>query len=691
MRILISKQHWSLLLLSLALVFIAYSNSFQASWHLDDEPNILTNSKLHFTKLSLQSFKNSLTANPSSPLASTKLYRPIPCFTLALNWYWSQDNVFGYHVINFFIHIFTTWFLFLTLRLILQTHYKKSTNSQFITTAALLGALFWSLAPIQTQAVTYIIQRMASMAAMFTIIAIYAYLKGRTATTKNRAGWLALCLFSFFAALASKENTILLPASLALIEITFFQQRITTRQIALFSLAGVLVLLSGLIFVRFGMGIHPFNFLDSYGHRSFTFTERILTEPRIVWMYISQTLIPLADRLSIKHDFTLSTSLFSPWTTLPAILTIFFLIALSIRFLKKYPLITFPVLFFFLNHLVESTVIPLELIFEHRNYLPSFFLFLPLGILISRAMYGPGRFSPAGRVAVALCASLFLMISGYATYARNAVWANEGTLWTDAITKAPKSPRVAHNLGRWYRGYGRYKQAHYYFQSALNNAEHAASPKMTTLSALNGLASVSYMLGKPEQALHYFNQCLSIDKTHEACLKNRALAYLQLGLPEKAETDLLQLVKTYPTPTEYHYLTALASFQAGDLQTAQTHIGKIAANSLEDFKVMYLAGLILARQQVYLNSIFFLKQAQRVSPDDIGTQLIIASVYILTDNLTPAKENIKNLFNTHAMPEIINGVNNLIRFGLDEKTIRSIQNEFKILIERQPDTSLQNE
>jgi uncharacterized membrane protein len=106
----------------------------------------------------------------------------------------------------------------------------------------------------------------------------------------------------------------------------------------------------------------------------------MLTEPRIVLFYLSQIFYPVPGRLSIVHDVQLSRSLLEPWTTLPAILVVLGLIGFGIWQLRKRPMLSFAVLFFFLNHTVESSIIGLELIYEHRNYLPSLFLFAPVAM-----------------------------------------------------------------------------------------------------------------------------------------------------------------------------------------------------------------------------------------------------------------------------------------------------------------------
>ncbi|XOF33211.1 MAG: tetratricopeptide repeat protein [Candidatus Electrothrix sp. YB6] len=679
-------KHFSfvLFLLTTGIILISYVNSFNTSWHLDDEPNILTNTKLHLSSLNLQQINHAIRAHPTVP-ERNRLYRPLPCLTLALNWYFGQDNVFGYHVVNLAIHILTAWFLFLTLHLLLHIHYKKQYPPQFFTGAALLAALFWALAPIQTQAVTYIVQRMASMATLFTIIAIYTYLRGRT---EKKYIWFILCLLSFFAALGSKENAILLPASLFLLEFSFFRHHFSKKNITLLALAGGAVLICGFLFVRYGLGITPFkisnplSFLDSYSNRSFTFSERILTQPRIVLMYLSQIFLPISERLSIEHDIVLSGSLFSPWTTLPSILLILSLIVSSLVFLKKYPLICFPVLFFFLNHAVESTILQLELIFEHRNYLPSLFLFLPFGAGIAHVLYVPGKLSLFGRTAVVFCTILFLVISGHATYTRNLDWATEGTLWTDAIRRAPNSSRAAHNLGKWHRQFGQYRQAYHYFQLAFQNADKAADPKMTKKAALNGMASVVYMLGNYQQSLQYFNQCLEIDEKDEACLKNRLLAFLQLGQPEKALPDGLKLTEEYPAPVEYQYLTAVSAYQTGNLDIALKRLQEITGRSLNNHQVMHLTGLLLMKNKAYPNSLFFVQQAEQLAPKTLRYQLTLAAAYYANNQHDSTEKILRDIVAEYPLPGIKTALQNVQHDVLNEEAVSFLKNSLAEILKK---------
>ena len=157
--------------------------------------------------------------------SSNKVYRPIPCLTFALNWYLGGKTPFGYHLVNISIHFLSSIFLFLSIlwlyktpRMVLQQAKDNSFSVAFFAT------ILWAVNPIQTQAVTYIVQRMAAMAAMFYIIGIYLYLRGRlTESIRAKVGWFLGCLAAFLCALGSKENTITFPLAILLLEFTFFQ------------------------------------------------------------------------------------------------------------------------------------------------------------------------------------------------------------------------------------------------------------------------------------------------------------------------------------------------------------------------------------------------------------------------------------------------------------------------------------
>ena len=311
------------------LVFLIYSNTFNSSWHLDDLPHITQNRIIHIKDIHPGSIVQTFFAHPSSP---ERLYRPIVCLTFAINWYLGQDHIVGYHLVNISVHALTALMLFLTiLNLFKSPNLKgKYAGSEYL--IALLAACLWAINPIQTQAITYIVQRMASMAAMFYVLGVFFYIKVRLNASSFQRVLLSLgCVFSFLFAIGSKENAFTLPLTLLLIEIIFFidlSHPETKRKVSWVAAISVIlvVLLGASILLK---GDH-FGLLKGYATRGFTLSERLLTEPRILIFYLSLIFFPLPERLSFQQDFTVATSFFDPWMTLPAILLVFMLIAFGV-------------------------------------------------------------------------------------------------------------------------------------------------------------------------------------------------------------------------------------------------------------------------------------------------------------------------------------------------------------------------
>ncbi|MGB5748221.1 MAG: hypothetical protein WBM69_14655, partial [Desulfobacterales bacterium] len=414
---------------------------------MDDYANITHDARLRIQDLSI----GTLWQTAVSFLEKLRDARPLARLTFALNWYFGQDDPFGYHVVNIVIHVLVAFFLFLTVAHLLTAPNIKDSYHRHRYFIALLSAVLWAINPIQTQAVTYIVQRMASLCTLFYVLGLYLYIRGRTAEVPSiKILFFAGCLFSFLGGLASKENAATLPMTLLLVEFLFFQD--LSRQKSRWILIGAAII-TGLAI--FGLGLLLFfkgNLLGllNYQLRYFSPVERLLTEPRIILLYLSQIFYSLPARLCIEHDIAVSTSLFSPWTTLPSILIIIGLIGIGLASIRKQPILSFAILFFFLNHMIESSIIGLELVFEHRNYLPSLFLFFPIAVGIRWLLE---YYQKKNRyIYIALIVGVTGIIIGWSmgTYVRNFAWATEKTLWEDAIVKAPLSSRPWHNLAMTY-------------------------------------------------------------------------------------------------------------------------------------------------------------------------------------------------------------------------------------------------
>jgi tetratricopeptide (TPR) repeat protein len=598
-----SRRAVALALLSI-IIFLSYSNTFDSAWQFDDHPNIVLNPYLHISDLKPATLYDTFFASRKDGFyQQTRLYRPLACLSLALNWYVGQADVTGYHVVNLLIHLVTGYVLFLTVLYLLNSPKLRGKYDGSRYFVALMTATLWAVNPIQTQAVTYIVQRMASMAAMFYILGIYFYVKARLqpASWKTYAFFVA-CFLSYGCALATKENTATLPLAIILLEVIFFQDlssaRTRRRIIWAAVISGLGIVLLGILFFLQG---DPLGFLKHYGERSFTPWQRLMTQPRILIFYLTLIFYPVPTRLSIEHDVMVSSSLIDPWTTLASIVLIFLLIGAGISQIRKRPIVGFAILFFFLTHLIESSIVGLELIFEHRNYLPSLFVFFPVAVAIKwlldyyrvrkRSMY----------VIMVSFFSLIIMGFGMGTYVRNIAWFSEKTLWEDAMPKAPNSKRPHHNVAwGYYWKTGQYDKAAEMYAQTLGTKTHAG---ISQARAINNIGNIHFIKGELDEAIEMFA---------EAHRRYPQYALFQLNL-------------------------AKVKIKTGDIQRALVLLDKILSKVPGHRQALSLKGQVLLKMKRYEEAVDCYRRFLEQKPNDPIAKLNAGIGLRLTGKIEQAK------------------------------------------------------
>jgi hypothetical protein len=360
---------------------LAYSNTFHVPFHFDDRPNITENPNVQIKVFTWDRIER-LVKNTYK-----ETIRVFSYFTLALNYYFGGFNVFGYHLVNFVIHIasgiFLYWFLMLTFNLpsLIEKYGAISYK------VALFSSLIFISHPIQTQSVTYIVQRMASMAGMFYLLSLTLYIKGRLSTGRPRVLYFGGMVLSYLLGIFSKENVAILPLFIALYEFYFFQRLDLSRKgrKILLSLAGVLLILGVLGWIIWG-GRYINLVTQGYEYRTFTMSERVLTQFRIVLYYVTLLIYPHPSRLNLDYDFPISKTILDPATTLVSILIIAGLVGYSVWIAKKRPVLSFFILWYFGNLVIESSIFPLEMVYEHRLYLPAVGPFVLFSLMVIRGM-----------------------------------------------------------------------------------------------------------------------------------------------------------------------------------------------------------------------------------------------------------------------------------------------------------------
>ena len=656
------------------IILSIYSNTFQASWHFDDIPNIVENNGLHLTTLSWSNIKGSFFAAPRSP---GELYRPVACLSFALNYYFGKDNVLGYHIVNISIHLLAAIFLFLfiyhTLNLPLLKA-KYSTNSYFI---ALLSTTLWAINPIQTQAITYIVQRMASMVGMFYIISMYFYVKGRTATHSHaKITFFLLCALSAILAFGSKENGIMLPASLFLYDFLLIQgiSRATAKKNYKILIAGaILTVCIGIIY--FALSEATFSsFFHLYEKRPFTLWERVITQPRVIIFYISLLFYPMSTRLSLDHDIAISRSLFDPFTAIVSIIVILGVVVGTILISKRRPLIAFSIFFFFLNHIIESTILPLELIFEHRNYIPSMLFFVPIAIGVMRVI-SFFSYKQSMHAILTLTIILVIIVEGHATFMRNFTWKNEKSLWIDCIDKYPALFRAHHNLAKYYSEHNQNEKAITEYKNAL---------KLRLINTTDEKAITYFNLGviyfqKKEynKAKTYYLQAINIDPCCRGVHNNLAVLLANTSNNyEEVFTELKKAIACDPTSMQAYGNMGMLLIKMGKIDEGIVNLKK--AFKIDPLYVPTLERLGYANMKkgrLGTASLYF-KRTLNQKPTNIKAFLYLAEIYAIRGDTLNAQKSLSQFVDMIQHKDLVTLLENLV----ESESLLNIRPDMSIIL-----------
>ena len=614
--------NYTALLLAIILAFgaMVYSNTFNSPLVFDDEIFIINDTAVHMTELSPDAIK-------TAAVDGRPRHRYLPNISFALNYYFGRLNPFGYHLVNLIIHLLSGIFLFFFIQNTLHVSIKSPKTLDITSTQcnhrdgvyprpkregikpspttdttitevsdyktnpdiiAFFAALLWIVQPVGTQAVTYICQRMASMVAMFYILSLLCYVKGRVAMAGGRKAlpyggcgalvenvekyndiddslnpcrggvyprpdhfnptqlgdgfthaqktdnahnkflapilYFSGCVISALCAFATKENAGTLPLVLILYEWFFFQDlKLNWSRGQLLWIAFFIIVFAGVVF--WYMGENPLvRILNAYKRRDFTLIERVMTEWRIVVYYLGLFLWAPPGRLNLDHDYPLSLSPVHPETTMAALAAIVCLLTWAAYAAKKDRLIAFAIFWFFITQATESTIIGIELVFEHRTYIP----FMMISLLFVVAIF---RFFKNRSLTYGLLVATALLFSVW-TYQRNQIWENPIPFWTDAMMKSPNKPRAYKNLAFVYQQNDKYSEAVSFYKKALEIDETKDPQDFATYANLGGaLIKQNYFF----DAVYYYSKAIEQKKAAADILEPLAFAMIKIGELDSAK------------------------------------------------------------------------------------------------------------------------------------------------------------
>jgi tetratricopeptide (TPR) repeat protein len=424
----------------MTLTIAVYWPGLDGDFLFDDNPHIVRNELVQIDSLSPGDLRQAWNSSPSNFPNS----RPLAMLTFGINHATTGLDPFAFKATNLALHLVAGLLIYFVVhrlaRLFLRAEGRNHDDGAVRWWAWLTTAL-WLLHPLNLSPVLLSVQRMTVLSTLFVLLGMLVYLVGRQRLQDGEKGgllWIWASPLLAVPGLLAKENAVLLPLLLFVMEWTLLRFRgldgAAKRQLWLFFLVvTALPILAAVLYLI----SHP-GYLGFVG-RPFDLVERVLTQTRVLWFYVHMFLAPDISAMGLFHDdFVISRSLLQPWTTLLAVVALAATTLVAILLRKRLPLLSFAVLFFLAGHALESSVFPLELVYEHRNYLPAI---APLFALAYLPTVGAAAL-PVSRGLIKILVAVILLALSASTAMRAYDWSGFGRLIASEVEHHPNSLRA---------------------------------------------------------------------------------------------------------------------------------------------------------------------------------------------------------------------------------------------------------
>ena len=621
------KTFFYILLLAL-LGLLAYSNTLHVPFVFDDEPTIIRNPVI-------RSLSN-LIVDPPEGRYNTGRF--IAYLTFAINYRVNGLDVAGYHIFNIAVHIINTLLVYALIILTFKTSRMKSSGSAGLAgEIAFMVSAFFALHPVQTQAVTYIVQRMTSLAALFYLSAVVLYIKtrlsqeGREFFSRRTISFYALSIACIILAMKTKEISFTLPLTIVLYEFLFFRATGMKRlQLILPVLLTALIIPLGIINFNAPLGnvFSDVNEIAS-GKAKISSADYLLTQFSVIVKYLRLLFFPVNQNLD--YDYPLYNSFFDVNVILPFLVIVLlfssalFMARKAFRGAAPYMLlVSFGIFWFLITISIESSIIPIaDIIVEHRIYLPSVGFFTALvAFLMSIGFNANTGLSKAGHVIVSILLIVLILFS-FLTFSRNSVWGNETVFWADVVKKSPNLARAHGNLGNAYVKAGKledavrefemavdlrpdYAIAHYNlgniygksgdFRSAIEELKIAISIDPKYASPHNNLGLIYKIEGKTEEAIDEYKRALEIEPDNSEIHFNLGVVYSDIGMFDEAIVRYKNAIKLNADYTAAHNNLGAIFGKLGKFEDAIREFQTVKELDPSDAGAYYNLGLIYRKQ-----------------------------------------------------------------------------------------------
>jgi hypothetical protein len=523
-----------LLLATIAIYWAGLTGPFL----FDDYPNIVSNPLIQIEQLDWPSLKRA-----AGGYVPGELGRPLATIGFAIDFLFWGKNPWGYKLHSVIVHAVNTVLVFGLVRRLLGLPAAGWTGSNQ-TLAACVIAMVWAAHPLQVSTVLYVVQRMEMLALTFVLSALLVYLHGRLRQQAGSVGWPWLLASAALAGLGllSKENAALFPVYTLALELTVlkFAGRDDGFERRLAWAYGLATAAAAVVF--FLVVLPPQLSPEAYAYRDFSLAERLLTQLRVLPLYLGQIILPMPGSMVFYYDqLEPSRGLLNPVTTLLGALLIGSLLAIAVRYRHRRPLLALGIGWFFGAHLITSNVLALELVFEHRNYFAILGIILAVADLVQRV---PVKDTETGKSIIVGLLVAFVLFLGVI---RSATWGSELHLLTDFVSKNPDSPRASNDLATFYVGMSDGNPASPFYAWGMKEFERGSHlPKSSPLPE-QGLILAAASVGEPVNP-EWWDRIIVKLETNPIGVQER-LAVMGLVTQRMAgiELDDRRLADTYTT------------------------------------------------------------------------------------------------------------------------------------------------
>jgi tetratricopeptide (TPR) repeat protein len=645
----------------LAFGLVAYSNSFTAAFQYDDFLHILRNEAL-------------VDLTDLSRIFHYCEERFLPYLTLAINYRISKFDPISYHTFNFFIHYFAAIFLYFLFLEVWKTPAMQGLELKLSKRAgAFLVAGIFFLHPLQTESVTYVIQRAESMAGMFYLATLLFYVKARRAGRRHGVlGYSILAGIAAVCAAFSKETAVTLPVMIVVFELFFFNTSIKDllrTKLFLFILvpAAVILLLKLKPLIRTDF------FHDPGPGMAFTRKQYLLTQFSVLLTYLRLFFWPVGQ--NIDWDYPLATNFFA-LKTFSSFLFLLTLLVLAFFAHRRLRLLSLSIIAFFITLAPTSSIIPLrDVIFEHRMYLAVAFLAMGCVHAYSCGLEGIRKISPR-RYAVGIFSSIIVLLpllSGL-TYARNEVWLSELSLWADAVKKSPNKARAHNNYGKgiyalknrvnekakrefetaiqlspgWAKPY--HNKAVFYFQEG--DYDQAIALDLEAIKRKSDYKNALYQLGRSYSKLNQWDKArvylerltgMSPGSRYVSAYVDLLEVYLKLGLEDNA-LDVARKMRQLPDgvmPLDYY--RGLAFYKLNQMETAKSYFVKQTEQEAKRLSSYLMLGEIYYHEGDYERAEMAFRKAVEESEWSVHANYNLAIILEYRGRLHEASEHLEKV------------------------------------------------